>query len=309
MSQVQNPADRKLLRLRLTGGDAELGRIPARDVAELLLGAERVFARAAGHVRGRELRKTGRWGVAVEKAVRLRFAGIEGGSFTAVLSLPEPAATPLGLDAETLTEAAIRDAISLVGVAGREQHRDVASAIVKWADTLGIGEKYQSVHIAHDFPELPSVNIDRATTERLRSVARIPPVLRENELIGRLVEADFERRTAHLRTGTGDRVEVTFQPEWDDEIQQALRLETSVVGDVIYDASTQRAVAIHLRQLTRGEQLTAGLEPGDFAATLSISELARRSGIHAVKDPATLRLRGLTTAEIDAFMSAVGDGS
>jgi hypothetical protein len=119
-----------------------------------------------------------------------------------------------------------------------------------------------------------------------------------------LVEADFERRTAHLRVATGDRVEVTFDSVWDDEIQQALRQETSVVGDVIYDPAAQKAVAVHLRQLTRGEQLTAGLEPGP-SATLSIQEIARQSGVGPVEDPSALYLDSIEDAELGEFLEAV----
>jgi hypothetical protein len=298
----------RLVRLRLTGGDAEPGQIPARDVVELLQGAERVLARAAGHVRGRQVRRTGRWEGGIESAVRLRFVAVESGSFVAVLRMPPASPTPLGLNAATLTEGAVREAVAQIAGTAVREYKDVATAVVKWSDALGIGGRYQSVEIDHRMPQVPPARVDRVTTERLRTIARMQPVLRENELIGRLVEADFERHTAHLRTATGDRVEVAFEALWDEEVHQALRQEASVVGEVIYDAVTQRAIAVHLRRLTRGEQLTAGLVPGE-AATLPIEEIARQTGLKAVSDPAMLYLDEIDDAELDAFFAAVGHAS
>lgn len=295
-----------LIRFHLSGDDAEAGRIPARDVAELIRGAERVLARAAGHARGRTVRAKGRWEGSIEDAVRLRFVGIESGSFVVVLAPPLLPPAPLGLDAETLTTAALRESASVATQETAHPHRDVAAAMVKWSDALGIGQRYASVEIRHSHPDIPQIAIDRATTERLRTVARLEPVLRENELIGRLVEADFERRTAHLRTATGDRVEVTFDAAWDDEVHQALRHETSIVGEVIYEVESQRAVAIHLRKLNRGEQLTAGLEPG-APQTLRIEEIAHQTGITPLSDPSGLYLAGLSPEEGDAFLAALSD--
>jgi len=47
-----------VLRVRLTGDDAQLGRVAAGDVARMLLGVERAVARAAGHVIGRQVKPT-----------------------------------------------------------------------------------------------------------------------------------------------------------------------------------------------------------------------------------------------------------
>ena len=43
----------------------------------MLLGIERVVARASGHVIGRQVRPTGRWGVLIESAVRFRLIALE----------------------------------------------------------------------------------------------------------------------------------------------------------------------------------------------------------------------------------------
>lgn len=296
------------IRFRLTGEDAQAGRIPAHDVAELITGAERVLARAAGHARGRVVRRTGRWEGSIESAVRLRFIAIESGSFVVVLAPPPLTLGPLGLDAETLTSAALRESAQVAAGTADRPPRDVAGAFVRWADALGIGERYQSVEIEHNVPDTPRITIDRSTTERLRTAARLQPVLRQNELIGRLVEADFERRTAHLRTATGDRVEVSFDADWDDEVHQALRRETSIVGEVIYEADSQRAVAIHLRTLTRGEQLSAGLDPGT-APTIGIEEIARQTGVRPISSALQIGIPDLTPEEGDAFIAALRDAS
>jgi len=87
-----------VLRVRLTGDDAQLGRVAAGDVARMLLGV----ARAAGHVIGRQVKPTGRRGRAIEDTTRFRLLSIERGSIVGVLELPEEAANADTLNVDAL---------------------------------------------------------------------------------------------------------------------------------------------------------------------------------------------------------------
>src|SRR5258708_3641880 len=135
------------VRIRLTGGDAELGRVAASDVAELLLGFERAMARASGHVVGKALKKTGRWSKVVEEAVRLRLIDIESGSVVAVLEVPElpPTMGQLGLAVETLGELALDRTLAVA--AGKKRDPDVAGALAAWADSVGIGTRHDAIEL------------------------------------------------------------------------------------------------------------------------------------------------------------------
>jgi len=83
-----------VLSVRLTGDDAQLGRVAAGDVARMLLGIERAVARAAGHVIGRQVKPTGRRGRAIEETTRFRLLSIERGSIVGSSSFPRKPRTP-----------------------------------------------------------------------------------------------------------------------------------------------------------------------------------------------------------------------
>jgi CRISPR/Cas system endoribonuclease Cas6 (RAMP superfamily) len=72
----------RIVRAQLDGMDAEPGRVAAADVARIILGLERAIARAAYLVLERARRGvTGRHSLAIESAARLRFVGVDRGSF------------------------------------------------------------------------------------------------------------------------------------------------------------------------------------------------------------------------------------
>ena len=80
----------RIIRAHLEGAEAEAGRIAAADVARIIIGLERAIASAAYLVLRRPRRGAGRHAQAIESAARLRFVGIESGSFVEILALPEP---------------------------------------------------------------------------------------------------------------------------------------------------------------------------------------------------------------------------
>jgi hypothetical protein len=293
--------------LKLSGGEAELGRVAAADVARLILGAERVLARAAGHARGRVLAKTGRRGRVIEEAIRLRLVGVYGGSVRVVLAPPEPPSEliTLGLDAATLTDESIRMAADVLTRPREPAYRDVARELVRLGDSIALGTRYEALSISHRGVQSVPAHLTATVAEHLRVATNLPIPTREDEVVGRLVEADFEHHTAHLRTVSGDRIEVRFDPEWEDLIQEALRQEASIAGEVAYDPATALAKSVHLRRLTQAEQLHAGLHPGEFRHTIAVQELASQAGIQPIEDGSQLAIDA-PEDEVDRFMAALG---
>jgi hypothetical protein len=296
------------IELRLTGGEAELGQIPAADVARLILGAEKVLARAARHVVGRPKgSQGGRRGKVIESAVRLRLVGISEGSVRVLLAPPTHKATglDLGLDVASLTVEAIQVAGRVMSEPSEPAHRDVARDLVRLSDDLGLGTRYRELTWVHSALTHETARLDATASERLRVAADLKPPAREDQLTGRLVEADFERHSARLRTPAGGRVDVTFGQEWDALIQEALRSDAVLAGEVVYDPETSLAKSVHLRRLEHAEQLQAGLLPGEFKKTVAVDQLARETGIQAF-DPGSAVL-DITDAEADAFLAALAE--
>jgi hypothetical protein len=297
----------KILRVGLSGGEAQLGQVAASDVAHLLLGVERAVARATGGVLGRQVKATGRWGKTVESAVRFRLVAVEEGSVVGVLELPEveQELDALDLDASTLGQMAL--AAALRTAAGETEDADVAGAFVTLADRVGVGSRYESVTFDAGVPGAPrKVVVDVLARERLRRVAeREPPEPRADTLVGVLVEADFEKYTARLRAASGQPVAVTFDQEQSDEIHEALRRPAELVGEIRYDPETARAEAVELRAITRAEQLALTLDSGEFWRDVTIEELRRDRGVEPVGDIDRLRDPELTQDEVDAFLAAL----
>jgi hypothetical protein len=151
----EHQADRMstVLRVRLTGDEAQLGRVAAGDVARMLLGVERAVARAAGHVIGRQVKPTGRRGRVIEETTRFRLLSIERGSIVGVLELPEEAtnADTLNADVPSLGPLALESALATA--AGEETEQvDVAEAFVQLVDDVGVGSRFQSLTLEEEGP-------------------------------------------------------------------------------------------------------------------------------------------------------------
>lgn len=78
------------------------------------------------------------------------------------------------------------------------------------------------------------------------------------------MEADFERRTARLRTSSNRVVRVEFDDDHADEIQRALRQNAEFEGIVTFDPTTNQAVAVEMRSIRRTLQLGMDLDSGDY---------------------------------------------
>jgi hypothetical protein len=300
----------KEIRVRLEGEQARLGEVPAADVARLLLALERAASQAAAVVLGQPKTTTGRYLSVIEQAVRFRLRAIEPGSVVPVLELPEVLYTDdpsLDLEDPRLGEAAIE---ALMAAAETPNDPRIAQALLGFADTMRLGDRYVSVtfDIAADARPARTITIDGATRANLqRYVDSAPsPEARPDDVSGRLFEANFERRTAILRTATHDAVEVAFSEDQEETIQSALRQTSTVRGDVTYDPKTNMAKNVRLTEIVLGvEQLT--LDPGDFWRELSFDELAERQHAGAVVDPSSLYDADASDADRDAFMAALAE--
>jgi len=296
-----------VLRVRLTGADAELGRVAAGDVARLLLGVERAVARAAGQVLGRQVKSTGRRGRTIEEATRFRLLGIDEGSVVGILELPsdETEEESFDVDVPSLGELALDAAFATAG--GEEtEHIDVADALVRLVDELGVGTRLDAVTLEDDRSIRPRrVVLDYTARERLHELVSTAPRTRDDSLIGVLVEADFERNTARLRTAGGRPVSVRFESDLADSIHEGLRLPAELVGEVSYEPTSLEARSVSLRRIVRSEQLTMGLDAGDFWAVSSIGELAAAQGVKPVEDVEALRDHNASTEEVDRLLAAV----
>jgi len=189
---------------RLTGDDAQLGRVAAGDVARMLLGVERAVARAAGHVIGRQVKPTGRRGRAIEETTRFRLLSIERGSVVGVLDT-------LDVDVPSLGPLALESALATAAGSETEQV-DVAEAFVRLVDDVGVGSRFRSLTLEEEGPaERRMVTLDSPARDRLFEIVSAAPNARDDSLVGVLVEANFESNTARLRTTGGQRIAISFE--------------------------------------------------------------------------------------------------
>jgi hypothetical protein len=297
----------KELRVALEGPDAVLGRVPAADVAKLILGLESVIARAATLALGKTPRG-GRRMAAVERSVRLRLVGLEQSSIIPVLELPDVATAPDELPlagGQQLSDIAIKQMLRSAR-GDRGAHPALIRAFAKLTDDLAIGDRYDSMWVEVEGRQPDRVIIDKARRKELRSRANRKQSLPVGGVVvGTLVEADFEHHTARLRTPAGQRVEVVFDPDLADAIQMALRNPAELVGDVMFDPDTSFAKSIVLREITAAEQMRIGVDSRAFWQSPSVSELQRQQGISQVTDIERLKDRDASDEEVDAFFSAL----
>lgn len=299
------------LRVQLTGEQAKLGEVPAADVARLIIGVERAMARAASVVLGRPKTTTGRYDDVIEQAVRLKLLAVEEGSVVPVLELPDPPVPDdgtLDMEVTTLGDSALT---RLLDAADAQQHPHpvVAKALLELAEVLHIGVRYEAVTFDSAANDRPArkVRLDGEVRSRLRTYvesAPSPPV-RPDAVVGVLVEADFEKRTARLRTPTEPAVQVSFTEDLDDDIHVALRGPATLRGEVVYDPRTSTARSVALRTVVRGEQLILGLDPQVFWLDRSFDDLAREQGAGQPAHPERLHDAEATDEERDAFVAAL----
>jgi len=295
-------------RVELKGDEARLGQVPAGDVARLLLGVERALARQSAQIVGRPLTGVGRWEAVIANAAHVRLAGLEEGSIVPVLDLPDFGVDGLALQAETLGETALNQLLDVV--AGlRPAAPEVAAALVGTADELGVGSRYES--FVFDYSNgggRRRVIVDPPARDRLRAVIDRPTERRQEAVRGTLVEADFEKSTARLRTPTGQALTVSFQPELSDAIEEALRRPAEFAGEVAYDPATAAATSISLREVHSQPKLWQAVESEDFWQPQSLAALQQSGAVRPVESASELHVQGSQDGDdVDAFFAALAE--
>jgi hypothetical protein len=284
-----------ILRIRLEGKDAELGRVPAADVAQLTVSVEKALTRAASVAIGRPSRKPGRRERVVANATHLLLRGVEPGSVVQVLEIPR-------LDDADLLQQSIDISVAQLGEIAAEQLLDVLShkidghpyvveGLADLGTKLGVGEQYEAVgfDITGSVVKHQRAELDGPETRRLRDrVKADKAAAKEGLLVGTLVEADFEAFRARLRSPEGRAVAVSFDPSMADEIHQALREPATVEGWITYDPVDQAARAINPRRVMHGDQLALGIDARAFTRRRSFAQLQREQHVTGLIDAAEL---------------------
>lgn len=300
------------LRVHLDGDRAHLGEVAAADIARLILAVERAMAQAAAVVLNQPKTTTGRYRGVIEQAVDLKLLGVEEGSVVPVLELPEapsPGGDALELDVATLSESALEKLLDASDVTDAPDPL-VAKALLEVAEVARVGDRYEAVTLdARNGRGSRKVRLDGEVRSRLKTyvdAAPTPPV-RPNDLVGVLVEADFEKCSARLRTPTEPAVQVSFTEDLADDIHAALRQPTTLRGEVVYDPQSHTARSVALKSVIRGQQLALGFDAQEFWSQRSFEDLVGRYGGGKPVDPEDLYDPEATDEERDAFMAALAE--
>ena len=294
------------IRVELHGDGARLGEVPVADVVRLLDGTVRAFARAAEVLSGRRPGQVGRRGVPVEEATRFRLKALESGSIAVRLVIPsDHDAAGLPLDDANLSELAIQETLDTLDDVTRDPY--ISEGLAEFADELGIGSRYDEIRFVRmNHNTSPRVaHLNSTACRRLRRLANTTPATIPSAITGTLVEADFERRTARLRTSDKRAIKVTFKSEHADDIHTALRSKAEFDGLITYDPTTNEANAVELRSVARTEQLSIERLDKEFWRAVSIEELSAEQNVDAVTDVEIFHDSSATDEEIDAFFRAL----
>jgi hypothetical protein len=302
----------RIIRAYLEGAEAVPGRIAAADVARLIIGLERAIASAAYLVLRRPRRGAGRHAQAIESAARLRFVGVESGSFVEILALPdvsEAADDELPIQVADLSSQALDRLLDMLDERPGSAAPELASAVAQLATDLGIGERNTSITLSSEGPSggassTRRVAIDASVRARMQRLSSPQVSAQDQELVGILVEADFERNTARLRLPTGSSVDVHFPADLAEDIHEALRSNARLDGVVQYNARTSEVKSVILRALHRtwGTQLM--LESGSFWDSPTFAELQDAQGTTGQLAVSGLAITDLTDDERAAFLAA-----
>jgi hypothetical protein len=307
-----NSARRATLRIRLEGANAELGRIPAADVAQLLLAIEKVLARAASVAVGRPSRKPGRRERVIGNAAHVVLRAIEAGSVVPVLELP-------GVDHDQSLQEGFQVDVAHLGELAAAQIFDVVSedidghpyvveALSELATKVRVGERYDSIEFELANSTIPRqpVALDIATSRRLRERVRLDKAAaRQGMLVGTLVEADFESFTARLRSPEGQPVAVSFDPSMADAIHQALREPATVDGWITYDPASQEARSISLHRVMRADQMSLGIDIHAFQRRRTFAQLQKEQGVTGLFDVVEIHDSVSSEEQLEAYEEAL----
>jgi hypothetical protein len=299
----------RVIRAHLEGVDAEPGRVAAADVARIITGLERAIACAAYLVLKKQRRGTGRHQQVIESASRLTFVGVERGSFVELLELPdvgEPSDDELPISVAALSSQAFDRVLTAINDDGPAMDPELARAIAQMAGELGIGDRNHAITIGdRDAAPPQQATIDSAVRTRMTRYGRIAASLKDETIVGLLVEADFEDNTARLRLADGGAVNIHFPAEMADEIQVALRSRAGFEGVVRYDPHTSQAASVEVRAVKRNAQLV--LDSESFWKTTPFSELQAAQSTSGIFDPDSIAITDLADDERATFLAALAE--
>jgi hypothetical protein len=294
------------VRATLSGLDAELGLVAATDFARLLIGTQSAVAKAAGHIISRPVRATGRWAAVIEDAARLRLVAVEPGSVQSVLQIPD-VEVPEGafdFDVATLGDMAFDRVLDLIDGVNAQPMLDVAGVLMNLADQIGIGSRFQEIRLEIENSEgtvVRSASLDQGSRERIRTRAGRPPSPQPDHVVGVLFAANFETRRAQLRLSGGELVSVEFADDLADAIQDALRQQSDLVGEVKIDPHARVATSVVLRKITKTEQLLVGAN--EFWTEFTIADLIEEQGVRAAEDWEDYRGPVMSDDDVNGLLS------
>lgn len=310
----------RIVQARLVGTDAEPGQVAATDVAAILIGLQAALRRAARLVLGRARPgDKARHARAAEDATRLRFVGIEPGSVLTKLALPDSVSADsdgLPVSVEDLGWQALDKVLSTIVDESATPDRQLAEALGRLAEALGIGDRNSSLTLTSDFDSAAApvptrtATIDAAARGRLQPAIAVQFDIKQElggaeTLSGILFEADFESHTAQLRLSDGTTVSVSYGDDLSEQIYEALRDQVRVVGQVSSDRRTSRPISVTLRAIERGSQLS--IKASDFWESKTFAQLQAEQGTAAAVEPHTLVIPDLTDDERAAFLAGLAE--
>lgn len=251
--------------------------MPARDVANAVIGFEQALQVAAAALWGRRERATGRRGRTPEEATRLRWtSSVKRGSVRIPLALPGAAEEDdhLDISVPTLGESALAQTLRLID-GSNDGPAEVAQALTRWSAKLG-----QRYVVEFRGPAVGDpVRFDELARRRIAEIATRPVRDPESGVVaGILYEANFEELEARVRSADGASATVFFDEQHADEIQEALRSPATIEGEVIVDPVTLGVRSIQLRSVSRPQQLGLHLHSA-FGSHRTVNELAQDQGV------------------------------
>lgn len=294
--------------VRLVGEHAELGDVPAVDVARLILDVQTAVARAAGAFIRRPPKRTGRWKGTLEDATKLRLVEVTKGTVRIGLQPPLVDADDerFELEVDSLADAGWSVAAGAIEGPVDEADTDVLVRLLTLANDLSIGNRFEAVEFRTNGELVARLDGGKRAAIRAAVEGRREALVPPPDVTGVLFEADFERHTAKVRTQDGDLVELVFEEDQADSIQEALRERSQFVGDVAFDAVTSSVKSVRLREITRFEQLLLGDDGARaFWRSVTFDALAEEQGAQPVDSFDELRDTSLSDEEFQQFIDTL----
>ena len=286
--------------------------LPVREIAAFLDGIVGLVARGSADVLHRPISSGGgRYEGPIEEASHIRLASLTSGSIVAELlpALAAPLPGGIGLNAETLSEQAIGLVID-VAAGESDQHPDLARAFSEFVGRF-VGRRQGASLRIEDRRDGRQrevvVDVDRSKALRATvDLAAAAAARSTKDVTGRLFELNLEARSAQVRTPSGERVDVQFGPEHEDDIRRLLGNRAALKGEITYDPKTNRAKAVRIHEIVTGDQLGLDFGGVDFWTDRPISELISEAGAIAVENPSDLEVSGVSEEEWSALYEALG---